>query len=365
MILGGGFAGITAAQILAARGVEQIYLINENPYFTYIPSLHEVVSDKVTTDEITFSLEEFMAGLGGTFVEDRIMSINVHDRVVLGSTEFEYDYLLLALGSSTEFYGIEQENSCVLQLKSLEDALLIRQSLVKIIECDREAHVHIIGGGATGVELATEIVDELDEAGNDLVQVHILEVETQVLSTYGSGVSNYVSKYLKKKGIDVLGNTQIDSIRDNTLYTNNGVLGSDLIVWTAGIRSPDVLTTVGLPKEQGRLIVTPYLNSQKDQHVFAAGDNIYYEDKKSGRLAIPTAVQAIEAGAKAAKNIHAHMDGRPLYPWRLNKNPFLISLGDKNAVFSYDVWNEFYLGGRLPALAKKVIKKHFMDSKAS
>ncbi|MBR9976895.1 MAG: NAD(P)/FAD-dependent oxidoreductase [Bacteroidetes bacterium] len=367
VILGAGYGGMSCVTRLSRKFRRKkdvrIHLVNRHTYHLLETRLHERA---VRESEVTIPLSRFLAKRKNvTFHLGEVTHIALEERYVeldFGKSEttpatprrIRYDYLVIALGSKTNFYQIPGLEEHAFQLKELDDSERIREHTERMFaiastesnpEKRREYLRFVIGGGGlTGVELATEMAERFDSLCE---QYHIEESEPEILlielgekilpSLDGKQIRRSVEA-LQAMGIRILTNTRVVGMREENghleiLREPGAPIPTRSMIWTGGIRISDLLRKSGAETgPQGRVIVNEFLQVQGYSEVFAIGDNALAINPENAK-AVPTAAQfALQQGYLTADNVKRFIEGRDLKRYRPKVLGEVVSLGRHLAV---------------------------------
>jgi len=352
VVLGGGFAGVRAALDLNNyfhndENVE-IILVDRKDYQTYYPGLYEAATTrhgKVNADNVkrtvTISFQDIFSRTRVKVFKGYIDRIDLaNGQVVTDSRILPFHHLVIAMGSIADFYDIPDLEKYGFSLKSLEDAIMIRNRACDLVTKKEFANIVIGGGGFAGVEFAGELhnllKNECKEHGKDITKfkVTIVEGGNRFLSGLSEKVSTIVGQRLGRLGIETKFSALITDVnKDSVIVNMKDRLPCDLLIWTGGVRS------VSLPVEEtlehdkkDRAVVLSSLNLKKYPHVFVVGDNSCVLDPLTGKPAAQTAQEAIHQGAVAAKNIYRLIKNKPLLPYSAGGVRFIVPVSGKYAI---------------------------------
>ena len=329
VIVGGGFAGANAVLGLRDSRV-RVTLIDRNVYKTFQPLLYQVATAGLNPGDVTM----FLRGLSlkvpnmryrqgevvGVDPERKIVTLNEGQR---GDQELSYDYLVLAGGATTTYFGTPGAEEHAMPMYTRAQALAIRDRVFSELErSSREAwrthdklHVCIVGGGPTGVEIAGALADfrmqELDilypEMDPGTLQVTVLQRGDELLKEFSDKYRQYAADELRDRGVTLrLGHGVKEVGYDHVVLDDDSILESDITIWAAGVAVPDAVSEWGLPQDKrGRLAVDDHLQVKGFPGVYAAGD-IAAQDEPLPQLAQP----AIQTGAAVARSIAADVKGK-------------------------------------------------------
>ncbi|MFA7286600.1 MAG: NAD(P)/FAD-dependent oxidoreductase [Patescibacteria group bacterium] len=380
VVLGSGFGGVYAyrrlAKLLRGHQNHELTLVSRDNYFLFSPMLHEVATGGLNRHDIVQPIRQIVRVGEGKFLKATVTGINAELQTVqTDMCSLPYDYLVVALGAETRFSDIPGAKEFTLGLKTMRDAVCIRNRALKLLEAasvtkdsgeqERLLRWVVVGGGPTGVELAPELVDLANayarsspECPIEKLDVQLYHAGSSLLPQFGVRTSNYVSRLLRLKRITVHLTTAIESVAENSIQVKNSVIPVGLVAWTAGI-SPITVPITPLPERgtTGRIIVSPTLLVPNTKNVFVVGD-------LAGVDAPQTAQAAVEQAKVAAMNIVALINRTTLQGYSYKEQGLLVSLGQWKAAgtvygyfisgaFAWWLWRTVYLS-KLVGTANKI-----------
>ncbi|NRQ33887.1 FAD-dependent oxidoreductase [Nonomuraea sp. NN258] len=344
VVVGAGFAGLAATRELA-RGGALVTLIDRNPYSTFQPLLYQVATAGLGTADVTYPTRAFAARYP-TVRARRASLSKVHPaerRVELeDGASLPYDYLVLATGVTTNWINVPGAEENALPIYSLGDAAGLRRRLQRYLEDTaagrREStHVVVVGGGATGVEMAGTLA-ELRKRTIPLTHPEILPEQTSVtlverfdyvLAPYKARLRDAAADALRRRGVQLrLGATVAGVEPDAVLLADGTRLTSDVTVWALGVTAPAQVSDWGLPQGHGgRITLTPALNVADHPEIYVAGD-------LSGQPgALPQLAQpAIQMGKHVGRQIISAARGRPVTAFSYRDPGIMATVGKGQAV---------------------------------
>lgn len=321
VIVGAGFAGLSAAKHLARQESIEVVLIDRNNYHTFQPLLYQVAAAELEAEEIANPIRGLFRKTSNVSVAMlEVTGIDFERRVLFtDGPEIEYDYLVLATGSVTNFFGTPGAEKNAFVLKTLEDAVCLRNHLLRCFEkasrCTNPTeqkeltHIVVVGGGPNGVEYAgalaelirTPLVRDFPELPPGTTGVTLLEAADHLLTGFPERLQKYARKCLERKGITVRLGAQVTEVKhDSVLLADGAVFPCATIVWTAGVRGDELPSKMGLPIGRGgRAEVQSTLQTKDHPEIFVTGDLSLPE----GRNLPMVAPNAIQQGRHAAENI--------------------------------------------------------------
>jgi NADH dehydrogenase len=391
LILGSGFGGLYTALHLEKKlrrySDFELTLVNRENFFLFTPMLHEVAAGDLDVTHIVNPVRKLLRRTH--FFNGDIKSIDLRERRVSVAHadddhdhELSYDYLVLALGSVTNFYNLPGlvENS--LTMKSLSDAIRLRSRLIKNLEeadfecaCEDRSRlltVVVAGGGFAGVETIASVNDFVREAiefypklSEKDLRIVLIEATDMILPELGPELGAYARKKLARRGVKFLMNTAVKSVSDDEVNLSDGTsLKTNLLVWTAGVSPNPLLDMLDCSKERGRLLTNEFLEVTEYPGVWALGDCAAVPDQTTGKSCPPTAQHAIRQGKIAAHNILAAIRGSSPKPFEFKTIGALATIGRRTGVarimgvkfsgfIAWWMWRTIYLS-KLPRFEKKV-----------
>jgi NADH dehydrogenase len=393
LVLGGGFAGVFAAKELQRRlaGIADIELINELNYFTFQPLLPEVAAGSISVRDAVAPLRRLLPGV--RVRQAQIYDIDLERKVVVifqglqrRYTEVGYDQLVLALGQSVDLSRIPGLAAHALSMKTLSDALTLRNSVIdKLEHADITALPEVkkelltftvIGGGFSGVETAGEMMELIERSltfypniERREVRVLLIEFADRLLGELPPSLGEYTRSFFEKRGIEVRLRTGIREATGTAIVTTDGeVIGTRTLVATIGNAPSPLVARLDLPNERGRVRTDRTLRVEGRPDIWALGDaaQIPLVDAPSQRnhFAPPTAQFAVREARALARNIAAALDGRPGEPFVYESKGALASLGAQRGVAevygvrlsglpAWLLWRGYYLSF-VPGFATKM-----------
>jgi NADH:quinone reductase (non-electrogenic) len=392
VILGGGFGGVYAAIHLekllqGVNGVE-ISLVSHDNFFLFTPMLHEVAASDLEITNIINPLRKLLRRAEVTV--GTAEHIDLPKKVVLISqgyrkrtVQIEYDHLVIALGSVTNFYDIPGLEELAVPMKSVRDAIRLRTQTIRHLEeansecnhTDRQSLLTFVvaGGGFAGVETVAALNDFVREAlpfypnlCEGMLRVMLVHSGAVILPELGKNLGRYTQEVLAERGVEILLNTRVKGVTEDAVsLAHHDPVACRTLVWTAGTVPSPIISSIPCAKEQGRISVNSFLQVRGWRDVWAVGDCAFVPDiRNPGHAHPPTAQHAIREGKLVAQNIAATISGRSLRSFSFRTIGLLASLGRRTGVarifgfnfsgfFAWWMWRTIYLS-KLPGLDKKV-----------
>ncbi|HEV2242177.1 MAG TPA: NAD(P)/FAD-dependent oxidoreductase [Streptosporangiaceae bacterium] len=345
VVVGMGFAGLAAVRRLTRAGL-QVTLLDRNIYSTFQPLLYQVATGGLNPSDVAYPLRGFAHRYGARFMHGELAQIeDTSKKIVLSNGEqLEYDYLVLATGVTAAYYGVTGADKHSLAMYTRRDAVALRDHLLAWLERlsgeerGRSLAVTIVGGGATGVELAGTLAElrniALATAFPDIdrsrFQVRLVEQAPALLAGYTPSLREYAHRQLAARDIDVrLGATIREITADHVVLAGGEQLPSDLTVWAAGVTAPEGLGGWGMPQGRGgRIQVGPDLRVRGHERIFAIGDIALTDGEPVAQLAQP----ALQMGKFAAEQIARLAAGKPTGRFVYHDRGIMATIGRRSAV---------------------------------
>ena len=303
IIVGGGFGGVRTALDLRKKSHQdlEVLLISDKPYLEYHPSLYRVVSGEPYS-RVRIPLEQIFSRTRVKVIEERINQLDFQNKSIMGvsGSKYEYDFLVLALGSQTTFFEIPGLAQLSFPLKTITDALRLNTHLrelfrttkesieedVEDIEDDEEGrrihskHIVIIGGGETGTELAgqlavyTKELADMNRIDPSLITIDLIDSGRRVLKRLPKNISRKVHRRLRLLDVNIFLNRRVVKEEIRNIYLKDMTLKTLTVVWAAGVQPNDLYgRTKGLSLDKlKRVLVDEFLQPGGLQHIFVIGD---------------------------------------------------------------------------------------------
>lgn len=390
VILGGGFSGIYTALHLekALKRDEdlEVILVNRDNFILFTPMLHEVAASDLDPANIVNPIHKmlkrvrfFCGDVNGIDLENR--RVNVSHGVTHHAHDLEYDALVIALGSTTHFFGLPGIAENALTMKTLGDAFYLRNHVIGLMEeadfeCCKDLRQSLLtfviaGGGFAGTETMGALNDYVHKilkfypnlTAKDLRLV-LVHPGKALLPELSEGLGRYAQQNLLARGVEVKTETKVKSYIDGkAVLTDGTIIPTQTLVWTAGTAPHPLLDSLTCVKERGRILVNECLEVSGHSNVFALGDSAMIPDKATGKFFPPTAQHAIREAKIAAHNVLAALHGGEKKPFHFKTLGQLASLGRRSGVaemfgfkfsgfLAWWLWRTVYLL-KLPRLEKK------------
>lgn len=350
VIIGAGFAGLETARGLAKAPV-RITLIDKNNHHLFQPLLYQVAIAGLLPSQIAQPVRTiFRRQKNLAFQMGEVTEINFEEKFVkMNGSVIAYDYLVIAAGARTNFFGFDMLEKHGLQLKDLETAVTTRNHLLSMFEqASHEADPEkrkakltfvIVGGGPTGVETAGALAElithvmrkDFPRLNLTEAQVILLEAGPHLIAPYPDELRQAMLRLLRNKKVDVRLNTKMQDFNGQRVTLGDGsVIESQTLVWTAGAKAAEIIETVPAEKaSMGRVRVTPTLSLSQFPEAFVIGDAAFLVNGNGQPLPMLSTV-AIQQGQATAKNIRLMMEGKEPKAFHY-KDPGLLATVGRNA----------------------------------
>jgi|HubBroStandDraft_6_1064221.scaffolds.fasta_scaffold76474_2 NADH dehydrogenase len=386
VVVGAGFGGLEAVAQLDSmfrRDREmEILLLSDQNYLLFTPLLPQIASSYTDPRHIVQAVREIRGRKKFRFRREAVSAVDVPNRrVIVDSGAIDYDALVLAPGSRTEFFNTPGARENCWDYKSLQQAVELRERIIDL--CEHADHTVdaaarrsmltfvVVGGGYTGIELVTEISDFLFRyvarkyrgINASEIRLIVLEAAPHVLGGIGPKLAAHARKRLDVSGIEVKTSTRVTRVLDGSVEINgNETLAACTVIWTAGVRASELIESLPGPHDRiGRAVVNAHLQLEGYPEVFVIGDSAAAVNAQEAPRVAPV---AIEQGRIAARNIGHLWRGESLETYEYASKGMLVSLGMNYAVvniggiqvsgyFAWLFWNAIHLY-KLVGLKKQV-----------
>jgi NADH dehydrogenase len=372
---------------LAQRDDIEVTLVTRENFFLFTPMLHEVAASDLELTTIVNPLRKLLRRVS-TFVGD-IEEIDLPRRRVRVAHGFDrhahelaYDDLVLSLGATTNFFGLPGVQRQALTVKSLGDAITLRNRIVAHLEeanseCaagERDPLLTFVvaGGGFAGVETLAGINDFVRDAlrsypnlSPERLHMILVTPDDLILPELGPKLGAYAQRKLTESGIEIIPHARITGMSDGVVQLDNGnTIRASTLIWTAGTAPNPLMATLPLPRRNGRVLVNEFLEVDGAPGVWALGDCALVPNRHDGGFHPPTAQHALRQGRAVARNILAAMDGTAKRAFRFATLGQLAAIGHRTGVarilginfsgfVAWWLWRTIYLS-KLPRAEKKV-----------
>lgn len=356
IVIGGGFAGVELIKKLKGKPI-RVTVFDKNNYFNFQPLMYQVASGGLGPDAIAYPLRKIIGSMPNVaFRMAEVTQIDTaNNKIETSIGAFTFDYLCIATGAQTNFFGnTELEKHCM-QLKSIPDALDLRSDILQEFEkalnesngnsIERILNFVVVGGGPTGVETAGALAEikkhvlpsDYSELDANKMQVYLVEAAPRVLAAMSEISSKKAKDFLEELGVHVLLNTSVKEYLAQTgelILSSGQTLQTDTVIWSAGVKGK---TIPGLPESLlargNRYRVDAYNRVEGLKNIFAIGDIAYMSSDKAypnGHPMVGTVAQ--QQGKLLAKNILHELKGKPMKPYTYLNLGSMATVGRHKAV---------------------------------
>ncbi len=403
VILGGGFAGVECARQLESKfGNDpeiELVMVSEDNFLLFTPMLPQVASGMIETRHIVFPIRTICKKT--KFYEGRIKNIDPYGKLVnlwgtgdKRSISIHYDFLIIALGSETNFFGMADVEKNAYTMKTLYDAVVLRNRIIDMLEqAENETNpilrksflnFVIAGGGFAGIETAGELMDLLLDARKHYhtirkedLRVIVIEALPMILPGFNEKLAGFAKEKMTDRRIDIRLKTAITSFDGNEVTTKlvqnpkdpvdepiTDVIRTKTLIWTAGVTPVNTIKRSMFKTDKGKVITNDYLEVQDFPGVFAVGDCALFLDPETQRPFPPTA-QIAEAQAKtAAKNLSALIKNSQKEKFVYHSKGQMAIIGKRSGIatvlgmnisgfWAWLIWRNVYLS-KIPTFDKKM-----------
>jgi NADH dehydrogenase len=353
VIIGGGFAGLQLAKKLKNAPVD-VLMLDKHNYHTFQPLLYQVAMGAIPADSIVFPIRRIFTYQDNfSFNVANVEKINAESNTVTTSIgDIHYDYLVIATGSNTNFFGNKEIENCAMPMKNLPEALNLRglilqhleQALIAKDEAEKDALMTfvVVGGGPTGVELSgalgemRQLILQKDYHGlskHDM-KVYLVEGKDRLLAAMSEGASRKAKQYLSENDVMIYNSVHVESYDGLTLKIDDGMsIKTRNVFWAAGVMGEVPQGITGANIVRGSRIETDEASRVKGyQNIFAIGDvsAMISEQYPNGHPGVAPA--AIQQGEWLAKNLIHIINGEPAEPFKYHDKGTLATIGRNKAV---------------------------------
>ncbi|WP_337866163.1 NAD(P)/FAD-dependent oxidoreductase [Ignavibacterium sp.] len=336
IIIGAGFGGLTAAKNLSNTDFE-LTIIDKTNHHLFQPLLYQVATAALSPSDIAVPIRSLLSGYKNIkIILDEVEAIEAseHKGTLKNSeSQLEFDYLIVAVGGRHSYFGNEKWEQIAPGLKTLTDALVIREKIIEALElAEKESNEDlikkyltfvIVGGGPTGVELAGAIAEIAKETmikdyknfRPEDTKVILIEAADRILPSFDKKLSEQAKEDLLHMGVEVKLNTKVENVTEDGVYTNNSFISAKTIIWAAGNQASQLLKSLNTEIDNvGRVIVKPDCSIPNHPEIFVIGDAAHFKEE-DGKVLPGVAQVAIQQGKFVAEMIRKEIpyDKRPKF----------------------------------------------------
>ena len=353
IVIGAGFGGLNFLRNATKSKNIQFILIDKQNHHLFQPLLYQVATATLSPANIAFPIRRMFKNTKNVkIILDEVIDINRDSKNIKLSTGdvLNYDQLVVSTGSLHSYFGNDNWSQHSNGLKGINDALIIRENLLKAFEKaenendDQRKQEYlnfvIIGGGPTGVEMAGSIAEiafntirkEFDNFNSEDPNVYLIEANKGVLPMFSDKLSQKAEKYLKDFGVTVLKNEKVENIDESTVYTNKRIIKSNNIIWAAGNKASTLIAKLNTnTDESGRAIVDSFCSLIDDRDVYVIGDAAHYKDTNNQPLPgiAPVAIQQGKYVSNIIRNNNKINENKP---FKFSDKGMLATVGKYKAI---------------------------------
>ncbi len=352
VVIGGGFGGLQFVKSLNANKF-QVVLIDKHNYHTFQPLLYQVATAGLEPDSIAYPLRKVFRNRPNFFFRIcEVQRISADSKTISTSEGvLNYDYMVIATGSSTNFFGNQEIATNAMSMKTVPQALDLRSLLLQnferalyntdLKERERLMNFVVVGGGPTGTELAGALAElklhvlptDYPDLDFNNMRIHLIEASGELLGAMSASASKKALSYLKKLGVQVWLDTAVTSYDGKTIATSTGdSIATRYMIWAAGVAGNPIPGIEQAMNKGSRIKVNTYNQVEGFEHVFAIGDIASMESDSYPKGHPMMAQPAIQQGALAAKNLERMHDQRPLKAFKYRDKGSMATIGRNKAV---------------------------------
>jgi NADH dehydrogenase len=351
VIVGGGFGGLATARALKRADV-RITLIDRTNHHLFQPLLYQVAMAGLSPADIAAPIRSILHKQKNVNVLlDEVTGVDLAKRsITMRDGQLDYDYLVLATGGRTSYFGHDEWEKFAPGLKDLDDAVEIRRRVLLAFEAAEKekdaAKRHqlltfiVVGGGPTGVELAGAVAElarfVLDSDFRSInpkeAEIILLEGGPRILPSFAEDLSKSATEQLENLGVKVRLNAQATNIDDTGVYLGDEIIKSATVIWGAGVRATALTTKLGVPLDRaGRVILEPDLTLPNYHNAFAIGDMTCFLHQ-GGKPLPGVSPVAIQMGECVAKNIKLDLESKPYETFSYYDKGSMATIGRSAAI---------------------------------
>lgn len=352
VVIGGGFGGLSFLQ-KARKSNNEFTLIDKTNHHLFQPLLYQVATAVLSPADITVPIRNLFKNDSNVKVKlGEVVNINKEKKqIVLKNDDvIDYDKLIVSTGASYSYFGNDNWGKFSNGLKNINDALDIRDKILKAFEkAENESNKNIqqkflnfvvIGGGPTGVEVAgsiaeiafKNIIKEYRNFNSNDSNVYLIEAGSNILPSYSSKLSDKASKYLKKLGVVIKTNEKVENIEEMVVTTDKGKIESDNIIWAAGNKASSLVTLLDTDMDsEGRAVVNQDCSIKEDDSIYVIGDAANFKDVNGSPLP-GIAPVAIQQGRYVGLNTKKNLPKEDRKPFKYRDKGMMATIGGFKAI---------------------------------
>jgi NADH:ubiquinone reductase (H+-translocating) len=326
-ILGSGYAGLFCAANLLAdydnRTKFEISIFDKNSYHQLLQQIHLVCAKIKKPNDISFSITDLMKD-EIKFYKDLVIGVNIDNQKIftLNKKEYDFDYVIIALGSSNAFFGIKGAEEYSQSFRSLDDAIKLQKKIQNL----EDSNIIICGGGATGISLAGALSENLKVK----IKITIVEAQSDILPGWNPNLVKAIKKFLENNKINLITNNPIREVYPSSVLLDDGtIIQNTLAIWTAGVKGCDIQIIPQIMKTRSnRIIVNKLSQIDRYNNAFAVGD-ISAFPLDNGQISPQLAQFAVRQAMNVAKNILRGEKGEKMIEFHYEQPGSILSLGKR------------------------------------
>jgi NADH:ubiquinone reductase (H+-translocating) len=360
LVLGGGFAGIGAAQKLKKSDVD-VVLVDGHDYHTFQPLLYQVATGLLEQPAVGHPIRDLFHKQDNIRIrQDRVAGIDLEKKEVRFAElePLSYDYLVLALGAEVNFFGVEGAAEHAFPLYTLADAVRLKDHVLKTWEAadrnpklaeDGALNMVVVGGGPTGVETAGAMAElyngvfrkDYPDVSPEQARIVLVEASPEIFAMFKPDIRAYTGKALAERGVDVQTGEVVASVSPTRVTLKSGtVLPAHTLVWGAGLQGNELVRSLGFELERGnRIAVDEELRIASHPEVYAVGDIAAITDAKTEQVLPQLGSVALQSGEHAGETIARRVASKETKPFKYRDKGTMATIGRGAAVVQM-------LGGR-------------------
>jgi NADH dehydrogenase len=346
VVVGCGFAGLKLIKKINSKHY-QIVLIDRNNYHTFQPLMYQVASSGLEPDSIVYPIRKTFSGKPNFhFRMAEVQSVDPTNNLLISNIgSINYDHLVIATGATTNFFGIKSIEHFGFTMKSLRESLDLRSIIIQNFEEaltlskeeDRQKYLNfvIVGGGATGVELAGALAElkkhtlkkDYPDLNIDQMKIHLIEASDRLLNNMSSKASSNSLKFLKKLGVQVDLNTMVKDYNGNIAFTSKGDINTKTLIWTAGVKGAPIEGLHDLLNNVNRIVTDEYNRVKGYEYIYSIGD---VASIKTGHPMLASV--ASQQGHHLGSNFNRLAKLKELKPFKYKDRGTMATIGKNKAV---------------------------------
>ena len=354
VIVGGGFAGLTLARRLSGKNF-QVILIDRNNYHQFPPLIYQISSAGLEVGSISFPFRKIFHGQKDFYFRKAEMRYIFPDKKIIQTSigKVKYDYLVLACGTTTNYYGNSHIEEEAIPMKTVSEAMGLRNALLdnfeRAITCSSKQeeeellNVVIVGGGASGVEIAGALSEmkrfilpyDYPEMNQRSMHIYLIEGGQRLLPVFSEKTSVYAKNYLEEMGVEVILGKMVTDYRNHSVVLSDGTeIPTRTFIWVSGVKAEKVGNLdSSLLGRGGRIKVDAFNRVEGLEDVFALGDQCLMTTDDACPQGHPQLAQpAIQQAKRLAKNLIRSQHGKEMKPFKYTNLGTMATIGRNHAV---------------------------------